>query len=73
MPTELQEPTHTLSLSQHLEPWIQSTNEAERERSIECLLQLLRAYVAHSEENEVCVWGGGGGGGSSPVNRQLIA
>ena len=37
---------------QHLEPWVQSSDEVERQRSMTCLLQLLKAYQAHSDENE---------------------
>ena len=48
-------PPHThihTPLTQHLEQWIQSSDETERVRAMTCLLQLLRAYQAHSDENE---------------------
>ena len=41
------------SHTQHLEPWIQSSDELERTRAMTCLLGLLKMYLAHSEENEV--------------------
>lgn len=41
------------SHTQHLEPWIQSSDELERTRAMTCLLDLLKMYLAHSEENEV--------------------
>ena len=41
------------SHTQHLEPWIQSSDELERTRAMTYLLGLLKMYLAHSEENEV--------------------
>ena len=37
---------------QHLEPWVQSTDEQERSRAMECLLELLKAYLDFSNTNE---------------------
>ena len=44
---------YTTIHTQHLEPWIQSSDELERTRAMTCLLDLLKMYLAHSEENEV--------------------
>ena len=41
------------SHTQHLEPWMQSSDELERTRAMTCVLDLLKMYLAHSEENEV--------------------
>ena len=46
--------THLHTLTQHLEVWTQSENEAERTRSMACVLALLKAYNAHAETNEAC-------------------
>lgn len=41
------------SLTQHLEPWMQSSDELERIHAMTCILDLLKAYLTHSDENEV--------------------
>ena len=38
--------------AKHLEPWIQSANENERTRAMESFVEMLRAYLAHSESDE---------------------
>lgn len=40
------------SIFKHLEPWVQSTDEQERSRAMECLLELLKAYLDFSNTNE---------------------
>jgi len=40
------------SIFKHLEPWMQSSDEPERNRAMTCILDLLKAYLTHSDENE---------------------
>lgn len=44
--------TH-FSVLQHLSPWIQSSNELERNRGVQCFLELMKTYQLHSDTDEV--------------------
>lgn len=42
-----------ISYLQHLEPWILSVDEQERTRSMESFVGMLKAYLSHSESDEL--------------------
>ena len=47
---------YVVFFAQHLSPWIQSSDDLERNRAVLSFIEIIRAYQTHSDTDEVCMY-----------------